>query len=139
MNNQEQGGKATQNEAKIIENIEGKHTQQGEERTVSNGGNEKAKNTKNTKRFWIELTNEEIELIKKRTGYPVRDSKKNQEFNAPAVKQFIQEQLRNSKEQARICIDDFADEAIKTIIEKLQERKREEPLKELFEEIGTQE
>ncbi len=53
-------------------------------------------------------------------GIAVSDSKKNQALNSTAVESFIQEQLKRSKEQARVYIDDFAEEVASVFAQQLR-------------------
>ncbi len=118
-----QEGKAPQTEHIFLEKEGGKAPQSVQPVIAINTEKEGGKpplNDETKRRFWIELTYKDIRRIKRMQGIAVRDSKKNQELNSKTVESFIQEQLNRSKEQARVYIDDFAEEVASVFAQQLR-------------------
>ncbi|MFA6231951.1 MAG: hypothetical protein WC617_17545 [Rhodanobacter sp.] len=118
-----QEGKPPQNENLFSEKEGGKAPQSGQPVIAINTEKERGKATQNDetkRRVWIELANKDISRIKRMQGIAVSDSKKNQALNSTAVESFIQEQLKRSKEQARVYIDDFAEEVASVFAQQLR-------------------
>lgn len=116
-------GKAPQNEQNILEKEGGKAPQSVQPAIAINTEKEGGKaphNDETKRRLWVELTNKDIRRIKRMQGIAVRDSKKNQALNSTAVESFIQDQLKRGQEQARVYIDDFAEEVASVFAQQLR-------------------